>query len=185
MRKHIAAAVLLMFATATCSLAEHENTKGYERFVREIRHELVMLPWYGVFDNLAYKTDGYNVTLMGQVTRPTLKSSAENVVKRIEGVEKITNNIEVLPVSPNDDRLRMALFRAIYGHAALNRYAIQAIPPIHIIVNNGKVTLEGVVATEMDKNVANVQANSVPGVFSVTNNLRVEGDREDTRSRTK
>jgi hyperosmotically inducible protein len=142
-----------------------------------------MLPWYGVFDNLAYKVDGYNVTLMGQVTRPTLKSSAENVVEKIEGVEKVTNNIEVLPVSPNDDRLRLALYRAIYGHTALNRYAIQAVPPIHIIVKDGNVTLEGVVANEMDKNVANVQARSVPGVFSVTNNLRVEGNQEETRSR--
>jgi hyperosmotically inducible protein len=144
-----------------------------------------MLPYYGVFDNLAYKADGYNVTLMGQVTRPTLKSSAENVVKGIEGVQKVVNNIEVLPVSPNDDRLRLALYRSIYGHTALNRYALNAVPPIHIIVKNGNVTLEGVVANEMDKNVANVQSNSVPGVFSVTNNLRVEGREEDTRSREK
>jgi hyperosmotically inducible protein len=122
---------------------------------------------------------------MGQVTRPTLKSSAENVVKDIEGVQKVVNNIEVLPVSPNDDRLRLALYRTIYGHTALNRYALNAVPPIHIIVKNGNVTLEGVVANEMDKNVANVQANSVPGVFSVTNNLRVEGRQEDTRSREK
>jgi len=178
-------ALALVLGGATMAFADHKDAKGYERFVREIRHELVMLPYYGVFDNLVYRVDGYNVTLMGQVTRPTLKSDAEGVVKNIEGVEKITNNIEVLPVSPNDDRLRLALYRTIYGHNALNRYALNAIPPIHIIVNNGKVTLEGVVANEMDKNIANIQANSVPGVFSVVNNLRVEGKEEDTRSRTK
>lgn len=183
--KRLLATAILMTACVSVSMADHKNATGYERFVREIRHELVMLPYYGVFDNLAYKVDGYNVTLMGQVTRPTLKSSAENVVKGIEGVQKIVNNIEVLPVSPNDDRLRLALYRSIYGHTALNRYALNAVPPIHIIVKNGQVTLEGVVANEMDKNVANLQANGVPGVFGVTNNLRVEGGEEDTRSRSK
>ncbi|MBI3281854.1 MAG: BON domain-containing protein [Acidobacteria bacterium] len=142
--------------------------------VQEIRHELVMLPWYGVFDNLAYRVDGGRVTLVGQVTRPTLKSSAERVVRDIEGVEQVINQIEVLPLSPNDDRIRLATYRAIYGHSALNRYALQAIPPIHILVKNGNVTLEGVVANESDKNIANIQANGVSGVFSVTNNLRVE-----------
>ena len=177
--------IALIASTAALGLADHKNAKGYERFVREIRHELVMLPYYGVFDNLAYKVDGYNVTIMGQVTRPTLKSAAENVVKDVEGVQNVVNNIEVLPVSPNDDRLRLALYRSIYGHNTLNRYALNAVPPIHIIVKNGNVTLEGVVANEMDKNVANVQANQVPGVFSVTNNLRVEGREEDMRSRQK
>jgi hyperosmotically inducible protein len=178
---HVALALTL---TAGLCFADHKDAKGYERFVREIRHELVMLPYYGVFDNLAYKVDGYNVTLMGQVTRPTLKSDAERVVKDIEGVQKVTNNIEVLPLSPNDDRIRMAAYRSIYGQTALNRYALNADPPIHIIVNNGKITLEGVVANEGDKNIAGIQANSVPGAFSVTNNLRVEGS-DDTRSRSK
>jgi hyperosmotically inducible protein len=177
--------IALLAAIAIPGFADHKDAKGYERFVREIRHELVMLPYYGVFDNLAYKVDGYNVTLMGQVTRPTLKSSAENVVKDIEGVQKVVNNIEVLPVSPNDDRLRLGVYRSIYGHTALNRYALNAVPPIHIIVKNGNVTLEGVVANEMDKNIANIQANAVSGVFSVTNNLRVEGREEDMRSRSK
>jgi hyperosmotically inducible protein len=180
--KLVTAVGLLMVSTAL--FADHKNAKGYERFVREIRHELVMLPYYGVFDNLAYKVDGYNVTLMGQVTRPTLKSDAERVVRDIEGVQKVINNIEVLPVSPNDDRIRMAAYRAIYGHTALNRYALNAVPPIHIIVKNGNITLEGVVANEADKNIANMQARSVPGAFGVTNNLRVEGS-EDTRSRAK
>jgi hyperosmotically inducible protein len=127
-----------------------------------------------VFDNLAYTVNGYNVTLHGQVTRPTLKSGAERVVKDIEGVQTVTNNIEVLPTSPNDDRLRLALYRAIYGHTALNRYALSAVPSIHIIVKNGNVALEGVVANEADKNIANIQANGVSGVFSVKNNLKVE-----------
>jgi len=180
--RHIALALTLM--TGLC-FADHKNAKGYERFVREIRHELVMLPYYGVFDNLAYKVDGYKVTLMGQVTRPTLKSDAERVVKDIEGVEQVTNNIEVLPLSPNDDRIRMAAYRTIYGHPALNRYALNAVPPIHIIFKNGNITLEGVVANEGDKNIAGIQANSVQGAFSVKNNLRVEGSQEDTRSRSK
>jgi hyperosmotically inducible protein len=151
------------------------SARATERLIREVRHELVMLPYYGVFDNLTYKVEpNGSVTLMGQVTRPTLKSDAQNVVKQIEGVEKVVNQIEVLPVSPNDDRLRIALYRTIYGHVALNRYSLQAVPPIHIVVRNGNVTLEGVVANEGDRNIANIQANSVPGVFSVTNNLRID-----------
>ena len=133
-----------------------------------------MLPYYGVFDNLSYKVEGYTVTLMGQVTRPTLKSSAEKVVKDIEGVEGVVNQIEVLPLSPNDDRLRLAIYRAVYGSAQLNRYALQAVPSIHIIVKNGNVTLEGVAANEGDKNIAGIKANGVSGVFSVKNNLSVE-----------
>ena len=150
------------------------NDRATQRLAREARHELVMLPYYGVFDNLAFRVDGSTVTLEGQVTRPTLKSDAEKVVKNIEGVERVVNNIEVLPLSPNDDRLRLATYRAIYGDTQLSRYGLQAVPPIHIIVNNGNVTLEGVVANEGDKNIANVRANGVSGVFSVKNNLRVE-----------
>jgi hyperosmotically inducible protein len=134
-----------------------------------------MLPYYGVFDNLEYRVDGGTVTLMGQVVRPTLKSDAERVVKHIEGVEQVVNNIEVLPLSPNDDRIRRAEFRAIYqGGQLADRYGFQAVPSIHILVKNGHVTLVGVVNSEMDKNIAGVQANGVPGVFSVTNDLRVE-----------
>ena len=144
------------------------------RIDREVRHELVMLPFYGVFDNLSFRVNGGTVTLMGQVTRPTLKNDAERVVKGIEGVDRVVNKIEVLPLSSYDDEIRLATYRAIYGHPALNRYALQALPPIHIVVKNGNVTLEGVVANEADKNIAGLQANTVPGVFSVTNNLRVE-----------
>jgi hyperosmotically inducible periplasmic protein len=148
--------------------------RAMDRLTREVRHELVMLPYYGVFDNLAFKVDGRTVTLVGQVTRPTLKSDAENVVKDIEGVEKVVNQIEVLPLSPMDDQIRIATFRAVYGTPGLDRYGLNAVPPIHIIVANGKVTLEGVVANEADKNLAGVKANGVSGVFSVTNNLRIE-----------
>lgn len=176
-------ALALALSSAVC-LADHKDAKGYERFVREIRHELVMLPYYGVFDNLSYKVDGYKVTLMGQVTRPTLKSDAERVVKDIEGVEQVTNNLEVLPLSPNDDRIRLAAYRTIYGHTALNRYALNAVPPVHIIVKNGNITLEGTVANEGDKNIAGIQANSVQGAFGVTNNLRVESQ-GNTRSKGK
>jgi len=150
------------------------SQRGEERIQREVRHQLVMLPYYGIFDNLAYEVNGTSVSLYGQVTRPTLKSDAENVVKRIEGVDRVVNNIEVLPLSPGDDRIRFAAYRTIYGQSALNRYGLQTVPPIHIIVSNGNVTLEGVVATEGDKNIAGIQANTVPGVFAVTNNLRVE-----------
>jgi len=159
---------------ASVGLSTAQNNRGQERLVKEVRHELVMLPYYNVFDNLSYKVEGSTVTLMGQVTRPTLKSDAARVVKGIEGVEKVVNNIEVLPVSPNDERIRIAVYRAIYGQTALQRYSLQAVPPIHIIVNNGNLTLEGVVASEADKNIANVQANGVAGVFSVKNNLRIE-----------
>ena len=151
------------------------SQKGIDRIVKEVHHELVMLPFYGVFDNLAYKVspDG-TVTLLGQVSRPTLKSDTENVVKRIEGVERVDNQLKVLPVSPNDDRIRRAVYRAIYGNEVLSQYALRAVPPIHIIVENGNVTLEGVVARQMDKQIAEIQTKSVPGVFSVTDNLRVE-----------
>jgi hyperosmotically inducible protein len=151
------------------------SQKGIDRIVKEVHHELVMLPFYGVFDNFAYKVspDG-TVTLIGQVSRPTLKSDAENAVKRIEGVERVDNQIKVLPASPNDDRIRRAVYRAIYGNDVLSQYALRAVPPIHIIVDNGNVTLEGVVARQMDKQIAEMQTKSVPGVFSVTDNLKVE-----------
>ena len=171
-RKSAVATVAALFVLSTAGAAE-KSSRGEDRLAREVRHELVMLPYYSVFDNLAYRVKGSTVELFGQVTRPTLKSDAEGVVKRIEGVEKVVNNIEVLPLSPMDDEIRLAVYRAIYGNPALSRYGRQAVPSIHIIVKNGNVTLEGVVDNEADKNIANLQANSVPNVFSVTNNLRV------------
>jgi len=165
----------LIFALVFCSgIYSADNKRGYDRLAKEVRHELVMLPYYNVFDNLSFRVDGSTVVLMGQVTRPTLKSDAERVVKGIEGVDKVVNNIQVLPLSPDDDRIRMAVYRAIYGQPALQRYGMQAVPPIHILVDKGNVALEGVVASEGDKNIAGVQANGVSGVFSVKNDLRVE-----------
>jgi hyperosmotically inducible protein len=161
-------------AAAALMVSGSAAAPANDRIIREVRHELVMLPYYGVFDNLSYRVDGNAVTLFGQVTRPTLKSDAENVVKKIEGVERVINNIEVLPPSPDDDRIRLAVYRAIYGFPSLNRYALAAVPSMHIIVKNGRVTLVGVVANEGDKNTANIQANSVPGVFAVTNELQIE-----------
>src|SRR5437868_7689573 len=151
------------------------SPKAIQRITKEVRHELVMLPFYGVFDNLAYKVgpDG-TVTPVGQVAPPVLKSDAENAVKHIEGVEKVVNNIEVLPTSIEDDRIRRAAYRAIFGNEVLSQYQLRAVPPIHIIVKNGNVTLEGVVSRPMDKQIAEMQAKSVPGVFSVTDNLQVE-----------
>ena len=148
------------------------------RLVQQVRHELIMLPYYGVFDDLGFRVNGSTVTLMGSVTRPTLKSDAENVVKRIEGVTQVRNEIEVLPVSSMDDQIRIAEYRAIYGDPTLStRYGYRALPSIHIIVRNGQVTLEGVVANEADKNIINLRANGVSNVFSVTNNLRVENQK--------
>jgi hyperosmotically inducible protein len=149
------------------------SARGEQRIIDEVRHQILMLPYYNVFDNITYKVEGYNVTLMGQVTRPVLKSSAGNVVKRIEGVERVDNQIEVLPTSSMDDQLRLRLFRAIYGYTALQRYALSVQKPIRIIVKNGHVTLEGVVDNQADKNMANIRAKGVSGVFSVQNNLRV------------
>jgi hyperosmotically inducible protein len=171
--------VVLPFSVAARSSEgkrQHSEPKSRDKLYKEVRHQLVMLPWYSVFDNLAYQVDGDKVTLYGQVTRPTLKSDAEAAVKSIEGISSVVNNIEVLPPSPMDDQLRRALYRAIYGDTALSRYSVQAVPSIHIIVKNGNVTLEGVVDNETDKNLAGMRANQVPNVFSVKNNLVVAGD---------
>ncbi|MBZ5672785.1 MAG: BON domain-containing protein [Acidobacteriia bacterium] len=139
---------------------------------KEVRHELVMLPYYGVFDNLTYRVDGSKVTLFGQVRDPKLKDDAGKAVKGIEGVSAVDNQIEVLPLSGMDDQTRIAVYRAIYSKPALQRYQMGAVPPIHIIVKNGNVTLEGAVANQADKDVAGIAANGVSGVFKVTNNLR-------------
>ena len=144
--------------------------------IQEVRHQLVMLPYYSIFDDLGFRVDGSTVILTGEVTRPTLKSDAGNVVKRVEGVTNVVNNIEVLPLSPMDNQIRRATARAIYGDPTLaTRYGFQAMPSIHIIVKNGHVRLEGVVANQMDKQIAGMRANSVPNVFSVDNELQVEG----------
>jgi hyperosmotically inducible protein len=148
--------------------------RSMTKIEQQVRRELVTLPYYNLFDSFSFRVDGETVTLMGKVTRPTLKSEAENVVKNIEGIKTVNNQIEVLPLSPNDDRLRLSLYRAIYGHSALQTLAVRPVPPIHIIVKNGNVTLEGAVGNSLQKTIAGVQANTVPGVFSVTNMLLVD-----------
>ena len=139
----------------------------------QVRHELLMLPFIGVFDNLSFQVSGDKVTLMGEVTRPVLKSDAENVVKLVPGVASVENEIKVLPLSTFDDQIRWRELRAIYGNSVLSRYSQGVIPSIRIIVSNGHVSLEGIVDRQMDKNIAGIVANGVPGVFSVTNNLQV------------
>lgn len=167
-----------LFALVTLGLAQdtqrdQPSAKSQERIVKEVRHELLMLPYFGVFDYIAFKVDGYTVTLLGSVVKPVTKSDAENSIKRIEGVEKVDNQIEVLPPSSMDDRLRQRLFRAIYQYPALQKYELGVQKPIRIIVKSGRVTLEGVVDSEGDKNMVGIRANTVSGVFSVTNNLQV------------
>jgi hyperosmotically inducible periplasmic protein len=141
---------------------------------QRVNHALLTLPYYNIFDNLEFEVDGDHVTLSGQVTQPVLKLDAANAVKRIEGVQAVTNNIELLPLSTFDDRIRLATYRAVFGSGGLYRYSMGANPSIHIIVDNGHVRLVGVVGSQMDKTVAGVRADGVPGVFSVTNDLRVE-----------
>jgi hyperosmotically inducible periplasmic protein len=140
---------------------------------REVRHELALLAGYTVFDILEYRIDGNKVTLIGQVTRPALKKEAEDAVKKIEGVEGLDNQIEILPPSPTEDQIRRAEYRAIYSQPGLELYGVGSLQAIHIIVMGGQITLEGVVTGQGDKDLANVEAHRVPGVFSVTNNLQV------------
>jgi hyperosmotically inducible protein len=176
MKSRLAVLVIALLSIAVLGFAQDRDqvsSKAQERITREVRHELLMLPYFGVFDNIAYKVDGYTVTLLGQVVRPSLKSDAGNVVKHIEGVEKVDNQIEVLPPSPMDDGLRRRLYRAIYGYPSMEKYALGVQKQIRIIVRNGNVTLEGVVDSDGDKNIAGLRANSVPGIFSVNNNLQV------------
>jgi len=170
--------VALTVMIAGISKAQSVNQRAEERISREVRHELVMLPQFNIFDNLEYKVNGDSVTLLGQVRNAVLKDSAENVVKKIEGVDRVNNQIEILPVSINDDRIRNHVARAIFNDSQLFRYSTQSVPPIHIIVKNGHVSLEGIVANEADKNVAGIRANGVSGVFSVKNDLAVENHSE-------
>lgn len=167
------------------SANETLSPESQDKLVREIRHELIMLPYYNVFDNLTFGLDGRTVTLNGQVVQPVTKSDAANAVKHIEGVEKVINNIETLPPSNMDDRIRRRAYETIYSYGPLFKYSNMAVPPIHIIVKNGRITLEGVVDSESDKNYAGVRANQVPGTFQVTNNLRVIPSNNDKGKKDK
>src|SRR6202790_3592220 len=170
----------ILFTLSTLGMAQdrsQNSSRSQERITKEVRHELLMLPWFGVFDNIAFKVDGSTVTLLGQVVRPSLKSDAENAVKHIEGVEKVDNQIEVLPTSPMDDQIRRAEYRAIYSQDLLSRYGVGNLQSIHMIVKNGHVALEGFVDSQQDKDAATVYAKSVPNVFSVENHLIVNGQK--------
>jgi hyperosmotically inducible periplasmic protein len=179
MRKTIyASAFVICTVFVFQAIAQSNKTfspKAQARITKEVRHRILMLANFGTFDNIAFKLNGYDVTLLGQVTNPSLKSDAEREVKKIEGVELVENRIEVLPASFNDDRLRRDLFNAIYRYGPLQHYGVGSNRPIRIVVNSGHVTLEGVVDRESDKNMAGLRANGVAGVFSVQNNLVVPG----------
>jgi len=159
---------------ASQQLTSSANQRLEQRISGEVRHELNMIPEFTIFDNLAYRVDGKTVTLVGQVRDAIVKDSAEARVKHLEGVDHVDNQIEILPASFNDDRIRRQVARAVFNDPRLSSYAIQPVPPIHIIVKNGNVNLEGVVRTQTDKDDAFIRANGVPGVFSVKNDLQVE-----------
>jgi len=172
--------VAIAISVILAGAGAHEvSAQAPARLVREVRHELVTLPYYGVFDWLEFEVQPNNiVALRGQVVRPTTKSDAEARVKDIDGVERVINQIEVLPASPMDDRLRVALYRAIYGwNSPLFRYATQSVPPIHIIVKRGRATLKGIVANKSDAQIAYMRARGVPGLFDVRSELVNETER--------
>ena len=184
--KSLVGAVLCGVLMVSAGLAEKDDKNHNDAFVagpenesriaKQVRHALLMLPYYGIFDDLAFRVNGTTVTLLGAVVMPELKADAERTVKHIEGVTSVINEVEVLPPSPMDNQIRRAEYRAIYLDPVLTtRYAFRALPSVHIIVKNGRVNLEGVVASEADKNLVYLRANAVPNVFAVTNNLVVEG----------
>jgi hyperosmotically inducible protein len=174
MKKILSAVLLAVLAVSPILATPSDKVAGPAETMKQIRKRLVTLPYYGVFDNLAYSYEDGVVTLYGQVVRPTTKQDAERSVARVTGVDQVVNKIEVLPLSPFDDRIRIATYRAIYRQTGLDRLALQAVPPIHIIVKRGHVTLEGVVANKGDAIRAYIAARGVANAVSVTNNLRVE-----------
>ena len=170
------ALALTAFTVGVCTASAattQDQPVNEQALNKHVHHALVMNPWYGVFDNITYQLNGTQVVLSGQVVLPVTKSDAEKAVRRVEGVTQVVDNIQVLPVSNFDNQIRRAEFRRIFSGDTLGRYAMGAVPSIHIIVNNGHVTLEGTVMNQMDANIARIRANEVPGVFSVTNNLHI------------
>lgn len=172
--KFLGLVAVVAIVTSTAFAAEPKGAGASPDMMRSIRKQLVTLPYYGIFDNLSFKIDSDTVTLYGQVLRPITRKDAERRVAKIEGVDRVINNIEVLPLSRFDDSIRVRTYRAIFRTGGLYRYALGANPSLHIIVNHGHVTLEGVVSNKMDSRLAYLAANQVSGVFSVTNNLRLE-----------
>ena len=166
---------LAVAALGTASFALASGPAPVQKSLEQkVRHEINMLPYYGVFDDLSFRVDGDKVTLLGEVWQPVLKQETESAIKHIEGVRQVDNQIEVLPLSSFDDQIRFNAYRAIYGFGPLNRYVLGAHPSIHIIVKNGNITLTGVVANTGDRDMAYLRANGVQGAFSVKNELRVE-----------
>jgi hyperosmotically inducible protein len=185
MKKRLVALVATFAIAASAAFAAPAKSSDValsrEQVMNKVRKELVTLPWYGVFDNLAYKVEGSTVMLYGQVVRPTTRSDAARRVSQIPGVERVVNQIEVLPLSSFDDEIRFSTYRSVFNTGGLYRYAMGTNPSIHIIVNRGHVTLEGVVANKMDKQLAYMAAMNVAGSFSVTNNLRAEHGESELR----
>jgi hyperosmotically inducible protein len=167
-------AIVAALAVAAPMFAGSANPPAQD-LTSQVRHQLVMIPYYSVFDDLNYSVDSSTgvVTLVGAVTQPVVKDDAVRSVKHLPGVTQVVDHIQVLPLSTFDNRIRRAEYRSIYGFAGFYRYGMGTQPSIHIIVENGHVTLVGVVDSQADKDTANIRANMVPGVFSVTNNLRV------------
>jgi BON domain len=170
------AATLVLTVVPAIAVANQVQAATNPQLARQVRHELVMLPYYGVFDNLGYNINGRTVTLYGQVVRPTTRTDAERAVRRLPGVVRVVNNIKVLPLSGFDDNIRATTYRSIARTSGLYRYLQGTNPSLHIIVDHGHVALEGVVSNKGDRTLAYLAANRVPGVFSVSNNLRVEGE---------
>ena len=172
------AAALVLSASAAVAAPATEQAAEQTQLAKKVRKELVTLPWYGVFDNLAYEIDGSTVKLYGQVVQPSTRRDAERRVSKLKGVERVVNNIEVLPLSSFDDSIRARTYRALFGwNSPLFRYGRGVNPSIHIVVNGGRVTLEGVVSNEGDRRLAYILANGVSGTFAVTNNLQAENER--------
>lgn len=168
----IALGAALLVASSVNSWAMSQA--DHARVAEQVRKEIVKLPYYSIFDNVQFQLNDGALELSGVVYRPVMKKMIERVTERVEGVNSVTNNLEILPLSNYDDRIRVALARQLFGHQVFTRLAMQAVPPVHIVVKNGNVTLEGVVHSELQKNVAFHVANGIHGVFSVTNNLRTE-----------
>ena len=173
-RLFILSLALGLAALPALATTNHGFTPEQARVAEQVRKQIVTLPYYSLFDNVTFNLNGDTITLNGEVYRPSMRKSVERAALRVEGVNEVVNNIEILPTSFHDDRIRIAALRALYAHPVLNRYGFQSVPPIHIIVKNGAIRLEGVVNRESEKNVAGILANGVSGAFSVTNNLRVD-----------
>ena len=171
----LGAALLAGIAGVAGAAAKDDGDHSDPSLAKKVGHEIRMYSWYTIWDNVNIKVNDGNVELMGQVSQPYKKSDLARLAQSVPGVHSVTNELEVLPLSNFDDQLRRQVARAIYRDPVLSRYAIQAVPPIHIIVDNGHVTLEGVVNNEMEKNVAGIRANAAGLSFGkVVNNLRVE-----------